>query len=285
MLLIIFNKSAGKGKINRVINRLCDELDELGESYQKIEKADFTRTAVDNLFKNGNVSKVIICGGDGTVNRTINILSDHLQDLEIGIIPCGYGNLIAKSLNAPASLETFISDSYHSELPEIRIGKANGHIFLNVVSIGSTADTVATVESFRHTRFGSVVYRLLGGIITHVLFFFLIQLKIVFLYRYRDYPSSVAWMRTNDESADNPFAVFSGLKETIGQYKYLYLPKTRFIPWKKDRSPVTSREYTIKHEHPFFWQTDGEPHAKTSELKITFDSRKLKMATINIDCK
>ncbi|MBP3192577.1 diacylglycerol/lipid kinase family protein [Natronogracilivirga saccharolytica] len=285
MLLVIFNKSAGKGKTKGVVGKLCDELHDLGVSYKKVEKADFTRKTVDNLFENGNVTRVIICGGDGTVNRTINTLYDYLQDIEIGIVPCGYGNLIAKSLDEPASLDSFLSDSYHSDLPEVKVGKANGRIFLNVVSIGSTADTVATVESFRRTPPGSVIYRALGGIFTHTIFFFLIQFKILFLYVFRDYPSSMAWMRTNSESRENPFALFTGVRETIGQYKSLYLPRTHFIPWKKDHSPVNSREYTIEHDHPFFWQTDGEPHEKTRTLRISFGSKKLKLATIQIDCK
>ncbi len=283
MHLIIYNSLAGKGNAQDVIGKLCEELDQQGVSYRTIKKHDFTASVAKELFQSGNIQRVIICGGDGTINRTINELDEYLSHIEIGIVPCGYGNLIAKSLQNETDLESFLSGNSTSGSRHIKVAQANNQYFINVVSVGSTADTVFFVEKFRNSYVGSVMYRVFGGIATHMVFFLMIQLRILFLQNFSSYPSSKALMRTSDETAESSFSIFTNIRDTIGQYKSLYLPGTRFIPWSISCSPVTSNEYVIENQTPFYWQIDGEPQGQTRSLKIDLDCRRLNIQTILLD--
>ena len=48
-----------------------------------------------------DVNRVVIAGGDGTVNLTVNALRDRLGDLTFGLIPAGTGNDLARTLDLP----------------------------------------------------------------------------------------------------------------------------------------------------------------------------------------
>ncbi|MDG5766134.1 diacylglycerol kinase family protein [Balneolales bacterium ANBcel1] len=283
MLLIIYNNSAGKGTARKIIEDLCVALDRMGAAYRTVEKSRFSRAEAVGIFEAQKISHVIICGGDGTINRSVNDLDAYLEEIKIGVIPSGYGNLIAKALQSTSSLEDFLAGEGRAGKKDVKVGKANDRFFLNVVSVGSTADTVAVVEKFRHTLPGSVIYRVFGGIITHMFFFLLIQLKIITYGRKIDYPTSRAWMRTGGNASKSAFSIFSNIRDTIGQYKFLYLPGTRFIPWSISCAPVTSDEYQVEHNDPFYWQIDGEPQEKTTSLKISFACRHLNIQTLTQD--
>lgn len=283
MVLVIYNTSAGKGSIDKGIRNLCNELIQSGITFTTIKITQFTKSSARELLHNGQIKKVIICGGDGTVNRAINKMDGYLPDLEIGIIPCGYGNLIANSLDASSSVESFVSQNSDAFFNEVKIGQANNQYFLNVASIGLTADTVSMVEKFRQTDFGSLFYRTFGGIIIHILFFCItLVTKKTFNLR-SDYPSSRAWIRTWDEASNHSFLEFSDIRDMISQYKSLYISGERYTPLNNNGSGTTSEGDHIKHEYPFSWQIDGEPQQKTRSLKINLNCQKLKILTIQQD--
>jgi len=283
MVLVIYNTSAGKGSIDKGIRTLCNELILSGTTFTTIKITQFTKSNARELLQNGQITQVIICGGDGTVNRAINQMDGYLPDLEIGIIPCGYGNLIANSLDASSSVKSFVSESSDTVFNEVKIGQANNQYFLNVASIGLTADTVSMVESFRQTDFGSLFYRTFGGIIIHILFFCItLAAKKTFNMR-SGYPSSRAWMRTWDKASNHSFLEFSDIRDMISQYKMLYISGDRYTSLNSNGTGMLSNGDIIKHEYPFSWQIDGEPQKKTRSLKINLNCQKLKILTIQQD--
>lgn len=52
------------------------------------------------VVKTENPDRVILVGGDGTISRTLSILSSP-RDLQFGIVPTGTGNDLARSLDIP----------------------------------------------------------------------------------------------------------------------------------------------------------------------------------------
>lgn len=278
MLLIIYNTSAGNGNVEKIIQKLCDDLIHSGTPFTTIKISQFTAEIAGELLQPGHTKRVIICGGDGTVNRAINELDEFLTKIEIGIIPCGYGNLIASSLDSSISVDAFVSENSNHDINEIKIGQANNQYFLNVVSIGLTADTVSLVEKFRHTNIGSYLYRKLGGLIIHVLFFCITLVTK----KSSEYPSSKAWIRTNHDTSDNSFFEYSELRDLISQYKSLYISGEPLIHLTNN-TPVLSNGDIIEHKKPFSWQIDGEPQEKTRFLKINLSCQKLKISTIHQD--
>ena len=61
--------------------------------------ADDNYASLKRLIQHENITDIIICGGDGTINAVINHLrEDHLR---FGIIPCGSGNGLALACKIP----------------------------------------------------------------------------------------------------------------------------------------------------------------------------------------
>jgi len=281
--LIIYNKAAGDGNIKPLINRLGNELEDQGAIFAIYEVNQFTSETAAELLDSGNIQRVLICGGDGTINRIINLLIDYVNDIEFGIIPCGTGNLFIRSLGdtKPISLSTFSSSGHYSAFREVQVGKANNQIFLYVASVGLTADTVSAVETFRNTAVGSFLFRMLGGFNIYILTFFtVIPFKTIVNLLYKA-PASRAWIRTCADPDRQDFALFQGLRTTIVHYRNMLMPNAFLPQWKSEYAHVTSDQHQIEHEHPFSWQVDGVPQRKTRSLTIGFHYRTMRVQTID----
>lgn len=81
-----------------------------------------------------NVDTVVSCGGDGTLNG----ISEHLKgtDINLGIVPLGSGNGMARHLGIP--LNTVKAIKYLNEAKPIVVDTAeiNGKHFMNIAGIG-----------------------------------------------------------------------------------------------------------------------------------------------------
>ncbi|TVQ73030.1 MAG: hypothetical protein EA363_03750 [Balneolaceae bacterium] len=285
MLLIIYNKAAGNGKIKPIINRLGNGLNDQGTPFAIFEVNQFSKETAGELLEAGKIKRVLICGGDGTINRVINLLIDYVHDIEFGVIPCGTGNLFARSLkdSGPISLSDFTTEKYHPAFREVQVGQANSQFFLYVASVGLTADTVSAVEAFRDTAFGSFLFRFLGGFTIYVLTFFTVVPGKSLYKRFFDAPESRAWIRTCADPEREDFSLFSGLWSTIVHYRYMLMPNSILPEWECNHTPVTTDEYHIEHKYPFSWQVDGVPQQKTQSLKVGFHYRTMRVQAIHPD--
>lgn len=79
-------------------------------------------------------SDLIIMGGDGTLNYTLN----HFRDISIpiGIIRCGTGNDFSDLLFGNKTIEEHIKTAVFGTPKAIDAGLCNGQLFLNGVGIG-----------------------------------------------------------------------------------------------------------------------------------------------------
>ena len=103
MYHIIANPVAGRKKVNQTYVETLKYLKEASIEhilYETKEYEDPLQVAkqIDKAYPNGG--KMIVIGGDGTINEVINGLT-NLSKWEIGIIPAGSGNDIAAKLNIP----------------------------------------------------------------------------------------------------------------------------------------------------------------------------------------
>jgi len=111
----------------------------------------------DALREHGStVKRVVIGGGDGTLNRALSVL--HQAGLPVGILPMGTANDFARSLQLPLDpLEAVdVIVAGHTRLVEL--GKVNGHWFLNAVGIGLGPTLTKKLDHERKQRLGILAY-------------------------------------------------------------------------------------------------------------------------------
>ena len=71
----------------------------------EVAKSKLAPNCVRKAAKAG-VDRLLVWGGDGTVRRCIDTISDpDLPNMPLGILPAGTANLLASSLHIPTSLD------------------------------------------------------------------------------------------------------------------------------------------------------------------------------------
>ena len=101
---------------------------------------------------------ILVFGGDGTVNEVISGIAERDYIPKLGIIPGGTGNLITKLLEINQDIDGAIEELDFNLTDKIDIGKANGHYFGYIFSIGSLPEAIHNVEIVDKTKFGILAY-------------------------------------------------------------------------------------------------------------------------------
>ncbi|MDA3797933.1 MAG: diacylglycerol kinase family lipid kinase [Kiritimatiellae bacterium] len=125
---------------------------ELYQTCKEDSLADIVRKRLPEGF-----GLVVAAGGDGTVSS----VGDGLEGtgIPLGIIPSGTGNLIARELEIPMSLEEAIAliAGKHCErkIDGMRIGK---RIFFLNAGVGLNAEVIGGTDRNSKKRFGRIAY-------------------------------------------------------------------------------------------------------------------------------
>lgn len=145
--LFIINPIAGvksKSQLESTIKQICHEA-------QKDFEIHYTAYAghlpilIKELVKKGN-KKIIVAGGDGTINEAGSALL--YTDVALGIIPLGSGNGLARHLKIPLNAQQAIQKIIHShQTLTIDAGRVNNHYFFSNAGIGFDADVIKHYEN------------------------------------------------------------------------------------------------------------------------------------------
>lgn len=102
---------------------------------------------------------VVACGGDGTLNRTVQgvLAADCLNDISFGVVPAGTGNDFADNIGIHGIRHAF--DVLETgEERRLDLGMANGSPFLNSCVAGLTAESSSQTPSSLKRRLGVLAY-------------------------------------------------------------------------------------------------------------------------------
>ena len=83
----------------------------------------------------GESDALVICGGDGTLNRFVNIVDTELVRCPIFYLPCGTGNDFATDLGKQGATEPFEVTEQLKGLPTVTVN-GETHKFINAVGYG-----------------------------------------------------------------------------------------------------------------------------------------------------
>ncbi len=155
---IICNQFSGSGKPLKCLPGLIRFLDQ-----HKIEWKVIQETFNGDI---NSFSKLIILGGDGTLNFTLNRFQQI--DIPILIIPLGTGNDFAKMVYGKRSLADYFKLILSPESIKVDAGICNGRIFINGLGIGFDGAIAGMLMKQKLIK-GAGAYML--AVISRVLFF------------------------------------------------------------------------------------------------------------------
>lgn len=88
----------------------------------------------DAITKAAKTGRVVVAGGDGTMACAAQQLSG--SDAELGLLPLGTLNHLARDLGLPDKLEDAAKVAATGKATAIDVAEVNGHVFVNNASIG-----------------------------------------------------------------------------------------------------------------------------------------------------
>lgn len=165
-IFVIWNPFAG-GKSERIIKKLTTRLDTETLAYSIFDTQQ-TKNATLSIRQHLDTSftDLIIVGGDGTINESVNGLN---HDIPVSIIPAGTGDDFIKNITLGKNINAQIETAINGRVISIDLGQCNERKFVNGVGIGFDGQIVEDMASKRvpvlsgHAAYYYHVLRILGG--------------------------------------------------------------------------------------------------------------------------
>ena len=111
----------------------------------------------------GEVDRVVVSGGDGTLNEVIDGLLSGGHTTPIGYIPAGSTNDFAHSVGLPKNILDCADTAVKGTAAPVDIGSFNGRYFSYVASFGAFTSTTYSVPQNLKNIFGHAAY-VMGGV-------------------------------------------------------------------------------------------------------------------------
>lgn len=156
---LIYNRTAGKEGVEKKLPRMLQCLEEKGlevschATRYPGDAAEAASKAVERGF-----DIVIAAGGDGTIHEVVNGIASHPIRPQLGIIPCGTSNDLARALHLPRDMVAAcdIIGAGHSR--HMDVGVVQGHYFINVAAAGFLTEVTHQTPSRLKTVLGHFAY-------------------------------------------------------------------------------------------------------------------------------
>ena len=103
---------------------------------------------------------VIAGGGDGTLSLCADFLAG--TPVALAALPLGTGNTFARSIGLPVDLEGAIETIAAGHIEAIDVGRCNGEIFLNSVSLGFSASLAGALTGEVKKKLGLLAWPVTG---------------------------------------------------------------------------------------------------------------------------
>ena len=157
-LLLIINPVSGKKAVLRMITEIV----------HVFQRADYTCTLM-LTEKSGDArvfvqkygalhDRIVVAGGDGTLNEAVTGLALSGLSVPLGYIPCGSTNDFARSMGLSSNIETAARHAAKGAPTEIDIGRFGSEYFTYVAAFGMFTDMPYTTSQYTKNIIGHAAY-------------------------------------------------------------------------------------------------------------------------------
>lgn len=156
--LLITNPGSRSG--NRAIERAIERLQRQGRVEQV--RPEKPRDLPDTIRERArDFDRVVLGGGDGTVNLALDALIDI--DKPLGLLPLGTANDLARSLDIPRRIDAAVDVILAGHTRRVDAARVNDVSFINAVGIGLGPQMTREMDADSKARLGVLAY--LRGIV------------------------------------------------------------------------------------------------------------------------
>jgi diacylglycerol kinase (ATP) len=121
----------------------------------EVAKSRFVPEQVKRVL-DGGAELLLVWGGDGTVQRSIDAIDGSKTPL--AILPAGTANLLATNLGIPQDIQQAVAIGLEGERRKLDVGSFNGERFAVMAGAGFDAAMLEQAEGTLKDRLGRVAY-------------------------------------------------------------------------------------------------------------------------------
>lgn len=166
-MLVIINPCAGRTKSKPGTFDIVDVLSTLDYDFNiktTTKRGDATRYA-ERLGNDYDV--ILCCGGDGTLNETVNGLMKLPERKQVGYIPTGSTNDLANTIGIPADIRGAVQLIVTDQRNAYDIGRFNDRYFCYIAAFGIGSDFSYLTSQKLKNVFGHSAY-LIDSFVLHL---------------------------------------------------------------------------------------------------------------------
>lgn len=161
--IFIYNPVSGKGKITKKLDYIVKKL---REKYDEVEvratqgSGDMSRFAREAV---GKMDAIIFSGGDGSFNEVLQGVADVENMPELGYIPSGTVNDIARTLKIPRNVKKALKVILTGRNEKLDCMKANDYYAMYVICAGAFTRATYSTSQKQKNQMGSIAYFIEGA--------------------------------------------------------------------------------------------------------------------------
>jgi YegS/Rv2252/BmrU family lipid kinase len=144
------------GGLDELRRRLTDE-DVENLIWYEVPKSSKAPKKVAKAIKAG-VDLIVVWGGDGIVQRSIDVLARAESKIPLAIMPAGTGNLLAGNLGIKTDLADAVEVAFRGRRKRIDLGKLNGEHFAVMAGVGFDGAMIRDADRKMKDRLGKLAY-------------------------------------------------------------------------------------------------------------------------------
>ena len=164
-LLFIYNPKAGRQRVRVMLPDLLEIF--AREGYETLVHPTMAQGEASQVAaaQAGKFDRLVCCGGDGTLNETVQGLLALPEDKRpvLGYIPTGTTNDFAKTIGLPRSTEKLAETACNGVPRAVDIGESEGRLFTYVSAFGLFTDVSYSTPQTSKNLLGHFAYLLEGA--------------------------------------------------------------------------------------------------------------------------
>lgn len=156
---LIYNSGAGQSKFKYFLDTILEKFMQNG-----FEVSMFRASKKTNLYeflKDVDKEKyyaIVVAGGDGTINRVVNVIMQNNIKTPLGIIPAGTSNDFARHIKMPSNFSECIDRILAGNIQKVDVGLVNNKYFINVCAAGLFANASQKANKNLKNSLGKLSY-------------------------------------------------------------------------------------------------------------------------------
>ena len=158
---LIYNVTAGQNEFKYFLDAILEKF-----AANNYDVSVYRRSEGGNLEEyitdNDKVDGIVVAGGDGTINRVVNIMMKNNIKAPLGVIPAGTSNDFARHINMPSSYLECIDKIIEGNVQKVDVGLVNNNYFINVCSAGVCTNASQKADKTMKNIFGKIAYFFTG---------------------------------------------------------------------------------------------------------------------------